>query len=182
VSYAEHELLARARGGSSHAFELLVRDHDRMLLAMILDLVGDSDDAQDVYQDAMVAAYRGLRRFRGESRLSTWLCRIAINEARRFRQRRQRRITIESEAADLVVDQRVPAGDAAVDAELGEQFQHGLDQLSQQERTAVVLCHRQGYSVGEAAELMECSSGSVKSYLFRGRGKLKSILQPYLEA
>ena len=178
---SDQELLGRARGGSSHAFELLVRQHDRKLLAVILEMVGNSDDAQDVYQEAMVAAYRGLRRFRGDRELGTWLCRIAINEALRFRQRRQRRASGEAEAADLAAAEHVGDVDAAVRSELREHFGRALEQLSQRERTAVVLCHRQGYSVGEAAELMECSPGSVKSYLFRGRGKLKSLLQPYLE-
>jgi RNA polymerase sigma-70 factor, ECF subfamily len=177
----EQELLDRARGGSAYAFELLVREHDRRILTTILDMVGDPDDAQDVFQEAMLAAYRGLPRFRGGSRFSTWLFRIAVNKALHFRQRRQRSVSYEQQAATQAAVERPPERDAALETELREQFDRSLQQLSQRERAAVVLCHRQGYSVGEAAELMDCSAGSVKSYLFRGRGKLRTLLQPYLE-
>lgn len=61
------------------------------------------------------------------------------------------------------------------------QFDRGLEQLSARERAAFALCHRQGFRIDQAASLMDCSPGAVKSYLFRGREKMKAFLQRYLE-
>lgn len=180
MSGHEAELLARARNGSAHAFELLVREHDRRILAVILDMVGDPDDAQDVYQEAVLAAYRGLGRFRGESRFGTWLFRIAVNRSLRFRRGRQRAEAL-ARAAAAAAEEPPDAEDPAASAELRAAFERCLQRLSAQERAAVVLCHRQGHPVSEAAELMDCSPGAVKSYLFRGRGKLREMLQPHRE-
>jgi RNA polymerase sigma-70 factor (ECF subfamily) len=65
--------------------------------------------------------------------------------------------------------------------ELQRQLDHALEDLSRQERSAFVLCHRQGLRIDAAADIMECSSGAVKSYLFRARDKVKKTLAPYLE-
>ncbi|MFH1572153.1 MAG: sigma-70 family RNA polymerase sigma factor [Gemmatimonadota bacterium] len=179
---AERALIERARGGDGRAFEQLVRPHDRRILALALDMVGHPADAQDVCQEALVAAFRGLSRFRQESEFATWLYGIAVRQALKLRGRRRRREEVweraglegSSAAADSPEDQ-------VLDRELESQLDAALGGLSGQERAAFVLCHRQGLRVDEAAEIMQCSSGSVKSYLFRGRDKVKRALGPYLE-
>lgn len=99
MEVAERELILRARQGDAPAFALLVRRYDRRILALALDMVGDVDDAQDVFQEALLAAYRGLSQFRMESDFSTWLYRIAVNKALKFRHRRQRTALREDGAA-----------------------------------------------------------------------------------
>jgi len=180
---AERKLILRARQGEARAFELLVRRCDRQILALVLDMVGDAEDAQDVFQEALLAAYRGLPRFRIESDFSTWLYRIAVNRTLKFRRRRQRRAaaTAGRDPEEIAAPAGGPEQDV-LDAELQSQLARALERLSGRERAAFVLCHRQGFRIDQAAEMMACSGGSVKSYLFRGREKVKRFLQPYLES
>ena len=179
---AERDLIRRAQGGDGWAFEQLVCPYDRPVLAMARDMVGDLADAQDVYQEALLAAYRGLRKFRMDSSFSTWLYRVTVNHALRFRHRRQRRHDIEEAGGADAADQPSVATDAdLLKQELQRQLDHALEDLSRQERSAFVLCHRQGLRIDAAADIMECSSGAVKSYLFRARDKVKKTLAPYLE-
>lgn len=180
---AERDWIRRAQQGDGWAFEQLVSRYDRPILALARDMVGNIPDAQDVYQEALLAAFHGLPRFRMDSDFSTWLYRIAVNKAIRFRRQRQRRPTIHEHSAPDLEPHAGPAADRQVlDAELRRQLDDALAGLSGQERTAFVLCHRQGLRIDRAAELMECSAGSVKSYLFRGRDKVRKALGAYMES
>lgn len=179
---AQRELIRRAREGDGWAFEQLVSEHDGLILALARDMVGNLADAQDVYQEALLAAFRGLAGFRMESEFSTWLYRIAVNQSLRFRRRRQRRRDIDEQSEPPETAPAAGPPDRQVlDAELARQLDLALETLSGQERAAFVLCHRQGLRIDRAAELMDCTPGSVKSYLFRGRDKVKKALEPYLE-
>ncbi len=179
---SERELIHRARTGDGWAFEQLVCPYDRPILAMARDMVGDMTDAQDVYQEALLAAYRGLGGFRMDSSFSTWLYRITVNHALRFRHRRQRHRDVEQASIEDAVDQSSDSTDRdLLSRELQYQLDLALESLSGQERSAFVLCHRQGWRIDQAAQVMECSSGAVKSYLFRARDKVKKTLAPYLE-
>ena len=178
---AERELVLKAQQGDGAAFARLVQRHDRTILALAFDLVGNADDAQDVFQEALLAAYRGLPRFRMDSGFATWLYRIAVHKALKFRRRRQRTAQGEQEAAVAEADRSSGSEAELLAAEMRAQFDQGLEQLSAQERAAFVLCHRQGFRIDQAASLMDCSPGAVKSYLFRGREKMKVFLRCYLE-
>ncbi len=175
----ERTLLLSAREGDHRAFAALVAGCDRRILSLAFDMTGNTEDAQDVYQEALVAAYRALPKFRMDSEFSTWLYRIALNQALRYRSRRGRRPPPEEwwpEHTD-----RPSPEDLALRGEFRHQLHQALGELSPQERLAFVLCHHQGHKIEEAAVLMECSTGSVKSYLFRGREKLRHQLGEYLE-
>ncbi|MBT4503070.1 MAG: sigma-70 family RNA polymerase sigma factor [Gemmatimonadetes bacterium] len=175
----ERDLILKAREGDGAAFARLVSRYDRRILGLALDMVGDAEDARDVFQEAMLAAYRGLGKFRMESEFSTWLYRIAINRALTFRNQRRRRFA--PEASEVEVADGFGPERKVLDAELRAQLDRALEELSAKERTAFVLCHRQGVKINRAAELMDCSAGTVKSYLFRGRKKVKRLLQDYME-
>ncbi|MDA0335444.1 MAG: sigma-70 family RNA polymerase sigma factor [bacterium] len=179
----ERDLIRRAQHGEGWAFEQLVRRYDRPILALARDMVGNVSDAQDVYQGALLAAFLGLPRFRMDSDFSTWLYRIAVNKALRFRRQRQRRRTqYEASAAAPPPPGAAVADRQVLDVELRQQLDLALAELSGQERLAFTLCHRQGLRIDRAAELMECSAGSVKSYLFRGRDKVRKALGAYMES
>ncbi len=179
---AERELILRSRQGDGRAFERLVSPYDRRILSLALDMVGNVEDAQDVFQEALLAAYRGLRGFRMESDFSTWLYRIAVNGAIKFRSQRRRRQELPVGTGPVELGQASDSPDQDVlNAELDAQLNLALEQLSGQERAAFTLCHRQGIRIDQAAKLMDCSTGAVKSYLFRGREKVKKNLQHYLE-
>ena len=175
----ERILLRSARQGDHRAFAALVAGCDRRILSLAFDMTGNIEDAQDIYQEALIAAYRALPRFRMDSAFSTWLYRIALNQALRFRSRRQRRPPPEEWWPEHT-DHPTPE-DLALREEFRGRLHQALGGLSPRERLAFALCHHQGFRIEEAAELMACSVGSVKSYLFRGRGKLRRQLAEYVE-
>lgn len=186
----ERNLILRAQNGDHFAFEQLVTNYDRQVLNLAYSMVGNVDDAQDVYQEALISAYRSLPQFKMKSNFFTWLYRIAVNKAINFKRNKMRypleSITFEnSDSFDYEQSLRTAQNDnpeaGVLNNELKEIIENALINLSSQERMAFVLCHQQGYKIKEASELMECSIGTVKSYLFRAREKLKLKLKKYME-
>ncbi|NKB71350.1 MAG: sigma-70 family RNA polymerase sigma factor [Candidatus Latescibacteria bacterium] len=175
--------IERAQEGDAWAFEQLVRRYEQRLLGLVCDIAGSLEDGQDVYQEALIAAYRALPRYRGESAFYTWLYRIGVNRALRFRQQKRRwaALQVEETAVDSTGKVEGPE-EALLAAECRQQVQGALERASPQERAAFALCHHQGFKITEAAAMMDCSSGTVKSYLFRARSKVKAALAAYMEA
>ena len=177
----ERTLIQDARQGDTRAFEVLVRRYDRRVLGLAYEMTGNAEDAQDIYQEALIAAYRGLPGFRMRSDFFTWLYRIAVNQALRFRRRYGLEYPIyEGDDGDVAAVETTPE-DLALNRELQTQIEDAMATLSAQERMAFVLCHHQGVKIRQAAELMSCSAGSVKTYLFRARDKMRARLRKYLE-
>ena len=181
----ERTLIQDARQGDTRAFEVLVRRYDRRVLGLAYEMTGNAEDAQDIYQEALIAAYRGLPGFRMRSDFFTWLYRIAVNQALRFRRRYatgygSAQPIPDGEYGDVAAVETTPE-DLALNKELQTQIEDAMATLSAQERMAFVLCHHQGVKIRQAAELMSCSAGSVKTYLFRARDKMRARLRKYLE-
>ncbi len=185
----EKELLHKARQGDNFAFEQLVSSYDRQVLSLAYSMVGNADDAQDVYQEALLSAYKALPKFRMQSDFFTWIYRITVNKAINFKRKRSR-YQIESLTkpepdtfdSDLRISVSETPEEISVKKELKDAIEEAVMLLSSKERMAFVLCHQQGYKIREAAELMDCSLGTVKSYLFRAREKLKVHLKSYMES
>ncbi len=176
----EKQLISKAQNGDAWAFEQLIAPHHRGLLALAGDILKDEADAQDACQEALLSAYRALPRFRLQSDFFTWLYRIGVNQALKFRRRRHRRTA--NEASSEVPKTASPRPDhEMLGSELSEHIERAEQVLSAQEHMAFVLCHKRGYKLVEAALLMECSTGAVKSYLFRARRKMQAALRPYLD-
>jgi RNA polymerase sigma-70 factor (ECF subfamily) len=185
----ERALIARARDGDAVAFEALVAPYDRLLLGVAIDLLGDPEDARDAYQEGLLAVFRALPGFRGDSRFSTWMYRVALNQALRLRGRRERAPSTRAAPLEVLDETRAAAAVAggpdpeqrALRRELGAQIEAAMAELSAREHLAFVLCHLHGEPLKQAAEMMECTLGTVKSYLFRARAKLRASLTTYLE-
>lgn len=185
----ETELIKRAQRGSAEAFDELVRLHDRQILQMIYSIVGNRQDAGDVYQETFIRAFSRISTFRFESELSTWLGRIAINLALNWRKRLHRKNVFSLEAQsespeDSPREIRAEGEEGAVDAllsrELNRQVENGLRRLPAQQRTVFILKHTHGYKIREIAEMLGCAEGTVKNQLFRAAERLRQVLQPYL--
>src|SRR5262245_42680956 len=100
----EGALIARLRAGEMNAFDELVESYQSLVYALALRILGDAEDARDATQEAFLKVYRHFARFRGEASLKTWICRIAINQARSTERWWRRRRRSETASLDSVVD------------------------------------------------------------------------------
>ena len=174
----DRALIARARNGDALAFEELVRQQAPQLYRLLLRMVGDASAAEDVAQESFVRAWRALPSFRGEARFSTWLYRIAVNEANRFLARESRRELLPfDDVLHDVPDLGAQTAELAEGAELREQLERLLAELPANYRVAVVLRDVEGFSNEEAAELLELDVRNFKSRLHRGRMALRQQLE-----
>ncbi len=178
----EKQLILDAKTGNPRAFEILVERYDRQILSLAYDILGNVEDAQDVCQESLLSAYRAIEEFRMESAFSTWVYRIVVNKALNYKRRKSRLDSasnkVKIELARPAAQERSPEQNL-LDAELQGEIRMALDTLSTQERMAFVLCHHKGFKMRETADLMACTEGSIKSYLFRAREKLKKRLTAY---
>lgn len=169
------QLLERVRQGDKGAFRALLAPHTRKLYLVILRIVRNSSDADDVMQDALLCAYRGLKSFRGEAGFSTWLYRIGTNSALAFLAQRRR---LQNEASGAGWDWRGGAVQASPSDDpeqmmIGQQLLaaigSALDAMHPEYRTAIVLREFEGLSYDEIATAMVCPLGTVRSRIANAR-------------
>lgn len=184
----EISLVQAAKGGDTAAFETLVRLYDQKVFRIARHIVQNHEDAEDVAQEVFLNAFRGLARFEGKSRFSTWLYRIAVNESL-VKLRHRRRIH------EVSVDQDDPLEPDAVpfeiadwspnpeqlysQSELREILAETLQKLSPIYRTVFLLRDVEGLSIDETAEVLALKAPAVKARLFRARLKLRARLAAY---
>ena len=183
---SEHELIARARAGNQDAFGELVVLHGDRVYGALRRFGLDADEADEVAQEVFVRAWRGLARFQERSQFSTWLYRIAFNEAqRRLSRRSPARAEPEPDREDPIVSvQESPdLGPEAqtLDTEFERTLERALDELPAEWRAAVVLRDVEGLSTHDAAEVVGVREAAFKSRLHRGRMQLRALLEPYLQ-
>jgi RNA polymerase sigma factor (sigma-70 family) len=174
-------LMAAHVDGDPDAFGEIVRRHRDRLWAVALRTTGDPEDASDALQDALISAFRRAESFRGDAQVTTWMHRIVVNSCLDRMRRRK------AKATDPIPDDddRMPAlGTAAMDdvAENSERRTDvlaALNVLNEDQRAALVLVDMEGYSVDEAAEILGCAPGTVKSRCSRGRARLVPLLTQY---
>jgi RNA polymerase sigma-70 factor, ECF subfamily len=175
----EASLVARAQTGDVSAFERLSSAHADRLFMLLLRLLGDRTEAEDVAQEVMLRAWRGISRFRGSSSYFTWLYRIAVNEANRALEKRGRRPPGRPIGAD---EMQLP-GPAADDpsrqaetAELRRSLAQALAELPPPLRTAIVLRDVEGLSTQEAAEIAGIGQAAFKSRLHQARLRVRTAI------
>ena len=166
-----------------YSFENIVEEYSDFVFNLTYRILGNHADAEDAAQDAFMAAYRNFGRFRGESKVSTWLYRIATNAAlMRLRKDRNKRQLTQTGYDDM---QSISPTDGpekqALNSELRQHLEEGLERLAPNLKTAVVLRDVQGLSNEEAAEIVGISVSSLKARLHRGRVLLREYLQGYVE-
>jgi RNA polymerase sigma-70 factor (ECF subfamily) len=172
---ADELLLSRHVDGDADAFGELVRRHRDRLWAVALRTLGDPEEAADAVQDALISAFRRAHTFRGDAAVTTWLHRIVVNACLDRVRRRQVRPTVpladqETEGAPGGVLATSP--DHAPEGELRLDIAAALAQLPFEQRAALVLVDMQGYSVEDAARILDVAVGTIKSRCARGRARL----------
>jgi RNA polymerase sigma-70 factor, ECF subfamily len=181
----ERTLIARARAGDESAFAQLVTEHSARVYGALRRFGLDPQEADEVSQEVFVRAWRGLVRFEERSRFSTWLYRIAFNEAQRRLGRRPPSSAfspLADEDAIAALPDATDAGPQArtLDREFEETLQRALAQLPPDLRAAVALRDLEGLSTEEAAAVAGVREAAFKSRLHRGRMQLRALLEPYL--
>jgi RNA polymerase sigma-70 factor (ECF subfamily) len=185
----ESELVNELQAGSETAFDWLVTHYHGPVYNLILGMLGDTSDSADASQEVFLKAFKGIRSFRQGSSLKTWLYRIAIREAlnhrRWFKRHLQKNISIDAEpeegcAAIEIEDLGATPFDQLAAHEIQDAVQGALQQVPDVFRGAVILRDLEGLSYEEVAEVLDCSVGTVKSRILRGRRALKEILEPLL--
>jgi RNA polymerase sigma-70 factor (ECF subfamily) len=169
------ELIRASQDGDLDSFNELVRCYQKMAYNLAFRMLGDTQSAEDATQEAFFSAWRNIRRFRGGS-FKAWVLQITANACRDQLRRVKRRpvVPLETLPYDPPSVSAESPEDYAIRRELGEHVQRGLTTLSHEQRMAVILCDIQGLSYEEVAEVMECSLGTVKSRLNRGRTQLRN--------
>ena len=181
----ERALIARARAGDESAFAQLVTEHSARVYGALRRFGLNPQEADDVAQEVFLRAWRGLARFEERSRFSTWLYRIAFNEAQR-RLARRPPPTASSQQGDEDAIAALPAaigtGPQArtLDREFEQVLERALAELPADLRAAVVLRDLEGLSTEEAADASGVRQAAFKSRLHRGRMQLRALLEPYL--
>lgn len=189
---AEEEAIRAVLGGDVDRYAELVDRYQAPAIRLAFSLLRNDEDARDAAQDAFVNAYRALGRFRGGATFSTWFFRIVINACKDLVRRRahQPRITAGVGAPDpeddgmcLFVDVDDPTADPSdhlANRELSRQLSDAIGVLPMKQQTAFLLRHVHGLSLTEAAEVMGCRTGTVKSHLFRATERLQRLLRPWV--
>ncbi len=171
------ELLRRHVDGDPDAFATLVGRHRDRLWAVALRTMRNPEDAADALQEAYIAAFRRAGSFRGESQVTTWLHRVVVNACLdRLRQMRIRTADPLPEDLDRSTVLSTPPGDPVEERQLRADVEAALARLNPDQRAALVLVDMQGYSVEEAAAILRCAPGTVKSRCARGRARLVPLL------
>ncbi len=179
VEASDHDLLRAHVAGDPDAFALLFARHRNRLWGIALRTMRDPDEAGDALQEAMISAFRRAGSFRGDAAVTTWLHRIVVNACLdRIRRNAVRRTEALPEDADRRLGLALGDGTERIEqAETRDAVQDALGQISPDQRAAIVLVDMEGYSVEEAAVLLGCPTGTVKSRCSRGRARLVPLLQ-----
>jgi RNA polymerase sigma-70 factor (ECF subfamily) len=181
------ELARRIAQRDEHAFEVMMRRHNRMLYRVARSILKDEAEAEDAVQEAYLAAYRNIGRFRGGSTLSTWLARIVINEAYgRLRNQKRAAVVVPLNAharGEERIDEGTMADEttelpeaAAMRTELRRLLERKIDELPAQFRTVFMLRDVEELSVEETAECLDIPAATVRTRAFRARALLRESL------
>ncbi len=175
----ESVLLRRLRAGDESAFELLVRAHRARLLTVARRMLGNEEDAKDALQEAFLSAARGVGRFSGRSRLSTWLHRILVNCClMTLRQRRAKPQHLFAELPEPRVTRDAPVESAVEHEETVQAVRDGIDRLPEQHRNILMLREISGMDTRTAARSLHVSPNAVKARLYRAKQALRAELEP----
>ncbi len=187
--HEEAQLIAAAQSGDLEAFNELIRRYQDRLYHIAYRIMGDHDSAADAMQEALIAAFRGIRKFRGGS-FRAWLTRIVTNACYDELRRRRRRPQSSLEAL-FVVDQSpeaemiLPPVEGpefyAERQELADLLHRAIQCLPEDQRAVLVLSDIEGYSYEEIAEILQVPVGTVKSRLSRARMRVRDFLLAHRE-
>lgn len=185
MAATEEGLVSRLKNGSMEAYEEVVCLYEKKIFNLAYRMVGNYEDANDLTQEVFVRLYHSIQSFRGDARFSTWLYRIAnnvcVDELRRRYRRKMEYLDEPVNTKDGSVRREIADWTGNPESiletyELQACVQEGINGLPEEQRAAVILRDIQGFSYEEIAKILNCSLGTVKSRINRGRQSLKERL------
>jgi RNA polymerase sigma factor (sigma-70 family) len=179
----EIELIAQLKQGNEAAFKQVFEAHQDRIYNTILYMIQSAEEAEDLTQEVFVDAFLSMENFKAQSKLSTWIYRIAINKAlnhQRFKKAKKRlgavlsifNLSPADEAPDFV-----HPGILLENKELSESLYQAINKLPEKQKTAFVLRQLEDLSYVEIAEVMQTTTPSVESLLFRAKQNLQKFLE-----
>ncbi len=180
----EAQIIRKVQQGDVNAFERLVTEYEKAVYAIALRMTNNAEDAADMTQEAFIKAYNSLQAFRGDSKFSVWLFRIATNVCLDFLRSRSRKQTVslsveddEGEETQLDIADESQSPELLLERGLTrDAVRRGLASLQPEYRQILLLREIQGLSYEEIAETLRLEVGTVKSRIFRARKKLCNFL------
>jgi len=183
----DEDLVRRAQGGDTRAFDELVRRYRDKVYRLSFKILRHEEDAAEALQDAFLSAYRGIKSFKVESTFSTWLYRIATNASlMKYRKRREGHVSLEQsqntdENAEMlqIPDWSTQPLKELLDSETREVMDEGIQRLPEELRTVFILRDIEDFSNAEVAQILDLTVAAVKSRLHRARIALRDRLTRY---
>jgi RNA polymerase sigma-70 factor (ECF subfamily) len=168
---SDEEVVTRIRTGDTSLFELLMRRHNQRVYRAVRSILRDEAEVEDVMQEAYVQAFAHLEQFLGHARFSTWLIRIAVNEA--LRRASGRRFTDLDDVVDRIESSDAGPEKRAFQSELRQILETSIDRVPEHFRTVFVLREVEGLSTAETAACLSIPEETVKTRLHRARQQLR---------
>jgi RNA polymerase sigma factor (sigma-70 family) len=187
----DSELVERAQGGDTKAFDELVRRYTPRLYALVYNMTSNREDTADLLQDIFAKAYRSLKRFMGKSSFYTWIYAIGVNMTLNFLKKRGRYYKISLDDVDTGIENdpefiKVTTSnngtlrDVNIN-ELQKKLNEAMMKLSEDHRTVVTLYDIQGLQHSEISKILNVSEGTVRSRLFYAHRQLQSYLEDFVK-
>lgn len=183
----DSELVRQSQNGDRTAFQALIRKYETRILALVIGMVKDREDALDITQDVFLRAFQNLKKFRLQSTFYTWIYRIAVNRAIDFQRRTWKHRAesgdnhpLENEALDRAEGASEPFEEVRK-KEIRSKIQEAISELTPEHRAVILLREAEGLSYAEISQILGCSPGTVMSRLFYARRRLRERLGSVLE-
>ena len=183
-STSDAACVRRLQRGDINAFEILVRRHEKAIFNLVYRMLGNYDDAAETSQEVFLSAYRAIGQFRGDANFSTWLYRIALNQAttRRKSANLRQKMLVSIDGTEMVDDAQIGPAETLEKKELRERVQRALNELEPEDATVILLRDLQDIPYEDLAQMLKIPVGTVKSRLHRARQALKARLAAYFRA
>jgi len=171
----DYSIIRQFVDGDKSAFQILVKRHKEKVRNIIYITMNNSALVDDIAQDVFITVYRNLKHFRYESQFTTWLYRITVNRCKDYlRKMNVRKIFSPIEEGSELSEYSIPVENN----DISRIVMDAISKLPVKLRMPLILKDIEGFSYQEISESLNCEMGTVKSRIFRGREKLKEILQP----
>lgn len=171
----DHSIIRKFLDGDNTAFQILVSRHKEKVRNIIYLTMDNSALVDDIAQDVFITVYRNLKHFRFESQFTTWLYRITVNRCKDYlRKMNVRKIFFPVEDGIEISDYSSPVESN----DISKIVMDAISRLPNKLKMPLIMKDIEGFSYQEISETLNCEMGTVKSRIFRGREKLKEILQP----